>query len=514
MGKYRILKYKWLLVGILAAVVLILLCVRLFVGSTVDKKEMSVKKVSQKAVAEKVSLHDPMVFLGQNQRYYMVGSHMTEASSANLSTWKMLANGVSASNPMFNNLLDDKKDAFSYVGKNNQGGYSVWAPSVIYNRTMKKYVMYFCTTSSYIKSNLCMAVADQPQGPYTYQKTLLYSGFTRANVDKTDFYQVIRDKNKLTEYTRNGSFLNKKWPNCIDPAAFYDKDNQMWLVYGSWSGGIFLLKLDEKTGEVIHPDADANKQVDAYYGKRLLGGNHHAIEGPYIQYDTDTGYYYLFVSYGQLQANGGYQIRQYRSKNVEGPYVDEKNKTYQGEDAFEDYGVKMMGNYTLPSLPVSYMAPGGQSAFIGKDKKMYLVYHQRFNDGTENHEPRIHQLFANEEGWLVAAPFETKDTDAVKPDHSYKNLAGTFYIVNHGTDVSAAIHSGKAYTFSTGGIIHGKKTGSYKIKDNTGYITLKIGKDVYKGVLFKMKDEAQNETICFSATGNNNETIWGVHYIR
>ncbi len=30
----------------------------------------------------------------------------------------------------------------------------------------------------------------------------------------------------------------------------------MWMVYGSWSGGIFLLEIDEKTGLVIHPKED------------------------------------------------------------------------------------------------------------------------------------------------------------------------------------------------------------------------------------------------------------------
>ena len=28
---------------------------------------------------------------------------------------------------------------------------------IIYNKKMGKYVMYFCTTSSYVKSNICFA---------------------------------------------------------------------------------------------------------------------------------------------------------------------------------------------------------------------------------------------------------------------------------------------------------------------------------------------------------------------
>jgi len=58
------------------------------------------------------------------------------------------------------------------------------------------------------------------------------------------------------------------------------------------------------------------------YGKKLLGANHSRIEGPYIQYSPDTGYYYLFLSFGGLTADGGYNIRVARSQNPDGPYYD------------------------------------------------------------------------------------------------------------------------------------------------------------------------------------------------
>ena len=121
---------------------------------------------------------------------------------------------------------------------------------------MGKYVMYFCTTSSYIKSNLCFATADGPKGPYTYQDTILYSGFTSQTTKQTDFYDVMGEDVKITDYVKHGGFNNIDWPNCIDPAVFYDADGKMWMVYGSWSGGIFLLELDEETGYPIHPETD------------------------------------------------------------------------------------------------------------------------------------------------------------------------------------------------------------------------------------------------------------------
>ena len=62
-----------------------------------------------------------------------------------------------------------------------------------------------------------------------------------------------------------------------------------------------------------------------------------------------------------------------------------------------------MGNYTFPSLDVTYMAPGHNSMFQDSDGKRYLVYHQRFDNGTEDHEPRVHQLFVNADGWYTAS---------------------------------------------------------------------------------------------------------------
>ncbi len=87
--------------------------------------------------------------------------------------------------------------------------------------------------------------------------------------------------------------------------------------------------------------------------------------------------------------------------------MDVAGNTLEDQDDHFNYGLKMMGNYTFPSLNYTYMAPGGQSTFQDDDGKYYITYHQRFDDGTEYHEPRVHQMYTNEDGWFVAAPFAT-----------------------------------------------------------------------------------------------------------
>ena len=65
----------------------------------------------------------------------------------------------------------------------------------------------------------------------------------------------------------------------------------------------------------------------------------------------------------------------------------------------QNFGLKLTGNYKLPSLEKAYIATGHNSAFVDDDGRMYLVYHTRFNDNGEGHSPRVHQMLVNEDGW-------------------------------------------------------------------------------------------------------------------
>ena len=128
--------------------------------------------------------------------------------------------------------------------------------------------------------------------------------------------------------------LTNRYPNCIDPCVFYDEQGKLWMSYGSWSGGILMLELDEETGlrdyDVTYATARARITVDPYFGTKIAGGYYASGEASYIEYIG--GYYYLFMTYGGLAAggvagdynNGGYQMRVFRSQNPDGPYVDSK----------------------------------------------------------------------------------------------------------------------------------------------------------------------------------------------
>ena len=474
-------------------------------GKAGTEKKVEIKKGNYNSEA---SIHDPQILLDSEGTYWMVGSHYLEAESGDLEKWTYTSKTPTV---LFSNIYDGDMPAFDYVGKNDQGTYSCWAENIIYNDTMKKYVMYFCTTSTYIKSDICMAVADSPKGPWEYKAKFLYSGWTKKDVKNTDMYDVLGENADLSRYLQYGAYNNKQWPNSIDPAVFTDMDGRMWLVYGSWSGGIFLIELDKATGLPVSPK-ETGEGIDPYYGYRLLGGGHHAIEAPYIVYDSETKYYYLFLSYGELKREGGYQIREFRSKTPTGPYVDAKGQTPADQDDFFNYGVKLMGNYTFPSLETAYMAPGGESVFKDKNGDWCLVYHQRFDNGSEDFQDRIHRLYMTPEGWLVPQPFELSDDKVKNKGYQDDDLDGDVYMIDHCLSVDSNINEAEKTAFHKEKIT-GAYKGTYEIKKGTNQVVLKINGGVYTGVITDTTDEAGNKIRTILAVGDNNQTIWGVKYL-
>lgn len=479
---------------------------------------VSYEGIRKDSVSSGVSVHDPSI-LKVGDTYYIYGSHMASATSTDMLKWKKMSDGYGAQNPVFGQIYSVANEAFAYAGSGNSviptddGGVHVWAPDVIYNKAMGKYVMYYCTTSTWCASNLCYGVSDSPEGPFEWKGALIYSGFTKDTIQHTNVLDVVDEDHVIENYYYGGKYNHDECPNAIDPSVFYDEDGRMWMVYGSWSGGIFLLELDEQTGEVIHPEADPENGVDPYFGKRLLGGGHKSIEGPYILRDPASGYYFLFVSYGALNRTGGYQIRVFRSETVDGDYVDMNGKTpFEGVN-HAYYGLKMSGNYMVPSLHKAYMATGHNSA-LAEDGKLYVVHHTRFNGDSEMHSPRVRQFLLNEEGWPCMLPYQTQGETVSETGYSAEEVVGRYYMVNQGTAIDAEVAEPEMVYLNSDGTLKGAKIdGTWEMKDGTYYLTLNMGEKVYKGVFCAMLDEADTPVMAFSAVGYN-ETIYGVKYVE
>ncbi len=463
--------------------------------------------------------------------------------------WKLVkagGTGSSSNKATGDSLYSALKGSFAWAGYNDQdssGGTSVWAPDIIYNSSYVwadgskgAYMMYYCTSSTYIRSCIGYAVSKSASGPFEYVDTIMYSGFKSSSstvtttsslgtktvdisYENTNIPELI-DKGTLSGtrsgWWSSGNYNNTLFPNAIDPTVSYDASGNMWMVYGSWSGGIYILQIDKATGTPKYPGTSSGN-TDAYFGTKIAGGYTKSGEAPYIQYDSTSGYYYLYVTYGGLTASGGYQIRLYRSKTINGTYTDAAGNSaiYTSSSVNQaSRGIKLFGNYDFSSLSTGYKSGGHNSAFIDTDGQRYLVYHTRFENSSEYHEVRVHQQFLNQDNWPVTAVYEYLGSGISSTGYSSSDMCGTYDFVNHGTDASTAnvgMLTTQTVKLNSNGTITGDVTGTWTYTSGTYYCTMVINSVTYKGVFFKQKDESSshNNVMTFSLIGSNNESIWG-----
>ena len=499
---------------------------------------------------QRVSVHDPsIVWEPSSKTYYIFGTHRAVAKTTDLMSWTEVDPVVSTtafSSPAvkkvkkggveydfaFNAEAWSKRGSTSYDISGN-----LWAPDVIYNKVLGKWCMYMSVNGDKWYSSIVLLTADNIEGPYTYQAPVVISGFYDGTSYKdTDLEVVLGTQSSLPERYATNKW-GDRWPNNIDPCVFYDEDGKLWMSYGSWSGGIWMLELDENTGL---RDYDVNYEltgsgdgitVDPYFGKKIAGGYYVSGEASYIEYIG--GYYFLFVTYGYLDATGGYQMRVFRSEKPDGPYVDVRNtsaifqsyKMNYGSTSNDKRGVNIFGAYGDWGHQVvgnwSERSQGHNSIIAAEDGRTYLVYHTRFQNRDEIHEVRVHQVFQNKDGWLVAAPFEytgeqVKSADiAASQQVATSQIPGSYKLLVHDFNLD---HTKKELAkpvdieLNADGTISGSTTGTWTVTEGTSYISIKLQSSsyAYEGVMVEQTLEPTNDkTIAFSAVNRNGVTIWG-----
>lgn len=492
------------------------------------------------AAGSRVSVHDPSI-IKTNGTYYVFGSHIDAAKSTNLRDWKTFTNGYAkTNNVVFGNLSQNLSKAFAWAGEDLgdcEGGFAVWAPDVFYDADYvsssgKKgaYLMYFCTSSDYRTSVISFAESQNVEGPYTFVDTLIYSGFTDTNIywssatknvsrryNNTNIQELI-DAGEVTynsNWFSNHYFNNQMYPNAIDPTIYTDTEGRMYMCYGSWSGGIFTLEIDKSTGKCIHPQTGTTadgRMVDSYFGTKISGGYGKSGEGPFIEYNADTGYYYLWVTYGGLFSTGGYNMRVARSTSPTGPFLDPagNNMVLGSSTNLDSIGLKVMGNYKFSSTTPAYMACGHNSVLRDDDGEWYLIYHARFDDGGEGHQVRVHSMKFNAAGWPVVIPFEYCVNPWSATGYDDSDIVGTYEFINHGNGTDGNIINYSSITLNADGSVSGAATGTWQQADETADATFRIGNVTYQGYFAAEYDEATGKRLpVFTAVGSNNQTIWG-----
>nr|WP_324258361.1 family 43 glycosylhydrolase [Cellvibrio fontiphilus] len=446
------------------------------------------------------SVHDPSV-IRVNSDYYVFGSHLAAAKSPDLLKWTSIADGVSPQNPLFTNVVTELAETFSWAESN-----TLWAADVIQLADGKFYMYYNACRGDAPRSAMGLAVADSVEGPYVDKGIFLKSGMWGLPSEDGTIYDA------------------RKHPNAVDPDTFYDAQGNLWMIYGSYSGGIFILKLDPQTGKPLPNQG---------YGKHLIGGNHSRIEGAYVLYSPHTNYYYMFTSFGGLDAVGGYNMRVARATAPDGPYYDAQGnnmasvKSNPALPIFDDasiapFGVKIMGNFLFErklgevgtGIGTGYVSPGHNSAYYdAASGKYFLIFHSRFPARGEAHEIRVHQMFMNADGWPVVAPYRyaNESLSTVRRDF----VVGEYLLVNHAKDISASIKKSQYISLNTNGTVTGAASGSWLlVGDNQVEINL-TGAPTFRGVLVNQWDEtAKTYTLTFSALSNQGVAIYGSKLLK
>ena len=443
------------------------------------------------------SVHDPSI-IKVGTEYYVFGSHLAAAKSTDLMNWTMVADGVNNANPLFTNVLTALQPTFAWSQVND-----LWAPDVVKLADGKFYFYYDSCKGDSPLSALGVAVATSINGPYTNKQILLKSGMVGLSEDGVTNYDA------------------RVHPNVVDPNTFFDQAGKLWMIYGSYSGGIFILAMDEATGL---------QKPGQGYGKHLMGGNHAPIEGAYVLYNAQTGFYYLFTSFGGLDANGGYNIRVARSQAPDGPYFDAAGTdmaTVVGNPAvlfdtapIAPHAQKLMGNHQFvlsageTGTALGYVSPGHNSAYFdAATGKYFLIFHTRFPGRGEFHEIRVHELLFNSQGWPVVAPLRyaplSLSTTPLSADVTNTDVPGNYKYVDHGKDVSATIKMSQSVALNADGTVSGAVTGTW-IHRGANLIDLTIGGTLYSGVLSRQWNTNANAfVVTFSAQSQAGVSIWG-----
>ena len=473
-----------------AAALLIALIFCLSLAAGAEEAAVPNSELPMPKFLKNVAVHDPSIIKAEDGLYYIFGSHMAAATSTDLIDWKLISRDASNGGcTLVENVQTQMKDALSYAKTT-----TFWAPDVV-QLNNGTYAMYYCTCEgSSPLSTLGIAYAEKPEGPYVNQGIILRSGQSGYNANV--------------------------YPNVVDPCTFYDKDGRLWMVYGSYSGGIYILEMDTETGFPL------KGQLNNGLGKKLLGGNHARIEAPYILYSPDTDYYYLFLSFGGLGANDGYNIRVCRSKTPDGPYEDARGQnminckgrpgSFFNDPDYAPYGVKLMGGYEFLAaegdknkITLAHRSPGHNSAYYDEETGRYfIVFHTRFANSGESFQVRVHQMYMNEAGWPVISPLRYAGEMPETVDASL--MPGAYKVLLHERDINKVEHESKVATLNPDGTITGAHEGTWECADGAN-ITLTLDGKTYTGVMHTALDASQKTWVtCISALDEEGAALWAI----
>jgi len=303
---------------------------------------------------EEPPFHDPvMIRAGKTYYAFGTGRGVSVWSSPDMKVWTSVGPA-----------LPTPPEWIKGAGPSNRG--DMWAPDII--ERGGTYYLYYAV-SAFGRNTSAIGVA------------------TNVTLDPADPRFKWQDRGMVVQ-----SVPGRDMWNAIDPNVVIDSAGTPWLDFGSFWGGIKMVKLDSALTRLAQPEdwrtiaararywklderdagdaANPELKYDSIYPARITQANqamqNGAIEGPIIFYKAP--YWYLFASWDRCcrGVESSYKVVVGRSKDITGPYVDR-----EGEKMI--YGGGSLVVQGLGESP--RWAAGGHNDAVTFDGVDYLVFH-------------------------------------------------------------------------------------------------------------------------------------------
>ena len=278
------------------------------------------------AQAKQVSIHDP-VMAKEGETFYLfsTGPGITFYSSKDMKNWERRGR-VFPGEPVW-----AKSVAPAFNGH-------IWAPDI--QQHDGKFYLYY-SVSSFGKNTSAIGVTvNQTLDPDSPDYKWVDQGIVLQSVPHRDLW------------------------NAIDPNIIVDEKGVPWMSFGSFWGGLKLVKLAPDWKTLAEPQEwhSIAKRERSVLVDDLQAGPAE-IEAPFIFHKGE--YYYLFVSWDKCcrGKDSTYKMLVGRAKEVRGPYLDK-----EGRDLAAGGGTLLLaGDQAWPGA--------GHNSTYTFDGKDYLVFH-------------------------------------------------------------------------------------------------------------------------------------------
>ncbi|MDQ7732041.1 arabinan endo-1,5-alpha-L-arabinosidase [Halomonas sp. SpR1] len=233
-----------------------------------------------------MSIHDP-VMTQEGDTYYLfsTGPGITFYSSQDRQTWEHEGQ-----------VFEPEPEWAREVVPGFAG--HLWAPDIIEHEG--QFYLYYSVSAFGLNTSAIGVTVNQTLDPESPDYQWVDQGVVIQSVPNRDLW------------------------NAIDPNIVIDEDGVAWMSFGSFWGGIKLVRLADNLIDLAQPEewyTLAKLERPAFVPDSEAGPAE--IEAPFIFKHDD--YFYLFVSYGKCcrGEESTYHLAVGRAADVRGPYLDQ-----------------------------------------------------------------------------------------------------------------------------------------------------------------------------------------------